>query len=127
LSRIVLDAGALIALARNDRSLWSTLKLAALSGDDAIVPAAVLAQAWRGTPSQARLAAALKHCVVASFDAVVRDVGELCERAKTRDVCDAHVAIIAATRGDVLYTSDPNDLRRLLVAYGGRVPSIGTC
>ena len=123
----MLDAGGLIALERNDRSLWSALKLAALSGDDVVVPAAALAQVWRGAPSQARLAVALRHCVVASFDAVVRDVGELCGRAKTRDVCDAHVAIVAATRGDVLYTSDPSDMRRLLIAYGGRVRSIVMC
>ena len=127
MSNIVLDAGALVALERNDRSLWTALKLSALSGGDAIVPGAALAQVWRGIPGQARLAAALQHCVVASFDAVVRDVGALCGRAKTSDVCDAHVAIVAATRGDVLYTSDPRDMRRLLAAYGGRVPAIVAC
>jgi hypothetical protein len=127
LSRLVLDAGALIALERNDRRLWAALKLAALSGDDVLVPATAMAQVWRGTASQARLASALQHCVIASFDAVARDVGELCGRAKTRDICDAHVAIVAATRGDVLYTSDPGDMRRLLSVLGGRSPTIATC
>ncbi len=32
--RIVLDAGALIALERNDRAVWAALKLAALESDD---------------------------------------------------------------------------------------------
>jgi hypothetical protein len=126
----VLDAGALIALERNDRKLWAVLKLAAFEASDVIVPAAALAQVWRGTPSQALLHKALRNCVIASFDAVVRAVGELCGRTKTADVCDAHVAIVAATRGDVLYTSEPGDLRRLIVACrapGARVPVIVRC
>jgi predicted nucleic acid-binding protein len=126
MNRIVLDTGALIALERNDRSVWAALKLAASSNADVVVPSAALAQVWRGTSSQARLSKALQYCVIASFDAVARAVGELCGRTRTADICDAQVAIIAAARGDVLYTSDPGDLRRLLGACG-RVPAIVRC
>jgi hypothetical protein len=126
-SRVVLDSGALIALERNDRTLWAVLKLAALQSTDVLVPTTALAQAWRGGSAQARLARALSHCVLASFDDLARKVGELCGRTRTVDICDAHVAIVTATRGDVLYTSDPDDLNRLLTAYGRRSPVLVRC
>lgn len=124
---IVLDSGALIALERNERALWAALKLAAARVDDVLVPSTALAQAWRGTRAQAQLARALRHCTIASFDAVARAVGELCGRTRTSDICDAHVALVAATKGDVLYTSDPQDMRRLLAACGRRLPVIVRC
>lgn len=127
MSRVVLDSGALIALERNDRSLWAALKLSASRGVDVLVPSTALAQVWRGTPAQTRLAKALQYCVIASFDAVARAVGELCGRLRTTDICDAHVAIVAATRGDVLYTTDPRDMRKLIEACGRRKPSIVRC
>lgn len=127
MNRAVLDAGGLIALERNDRALWSALKLAARSSSDVIVPSGALAQVWRGAPGQARLAQALRHCVVASFDELAWAVGELCGKTKTDDICDAQVAIVAATRADVLYTSDPSDMRRLIAALGVPPPVIIRC
>ena len=53
MSGIVLDAGALIALERNDRMMWTTLKHSASRGEDVIVPSTVLAQVWRRRPGQA--------------------------------------------------------------------------
>ena len=127
MSDIVLDAGALVALERNDRAMWAVLKLSALRTATVWVPTTALSQVWRGRASQARLAAALAQCAPAAFDPMAREVGELCGRAKTSDICDAHVAIIAATRADVLYTSDVDDMRRLLAAHGGRSPVIVRC
>jgi hypothetical protein len=112
-SRLVLDAGALIALERNDRDVWAALKLAALRDAEVVVPTTVLAQVWRGGRSQAQLARALAHCALAAFDPVARLVGELCGRTHTVDICDAHVAAVART-GDVVFTSDPGDISRLL-------------
>jgi hypothetical protein len=43
------------------------------------------------------------------------------------DICDAHVALIAAGQGDVLYTSHPGDMRRLVAAAGRRRPAIVPC
>jgi hypothetical protein len=103
------------------------MKLAAMKGDDVLVPSTALAQVWRGTPSQAQLSRALRHCVIASFDVLARAVGELCGLTRTSDVCDAQVAIVAASHGDVLYTSDPNDMRRLITAFGRRTPKILRC
>lgn len=119
MTALVLDTGALIGLDRNDRALWALLKAAAVDLEPVVVPAAALAQAWRGGPRQARLAAALVHCETASFDTMARDVGELCGRTQTSDVVDASVALTAAGAGGILVTSDPLDLRRLLLAIRG--------
>jgi predicted nucleic acid-binding protein len=126
-SGIVFDAGALIALERDDREIWAVLKSAASRSADVLVPTTALAQVWRGKPGQARLSRALAFCELAPFDPLARAVGELCGRARTHDVCDAHVALVAARRGDVLYTSDPGDLRRLLSACGRRAPVVVSC
>ena len=127
MTRIVLDAGALIALERNERELWAAIKLASQRGEDVLVPSTALAQVWRGTATQALLALALQHCVISSFDSFARAVGELCGRARTADICDAHVALVAASQGDALYTSDPKDLRGLVAACGRRRPTIIHC
>jgi hypothetical protein len=124
MTRIVLDAGALIALERNERPMWSVLKLAALRGDDVIVPSTVVGQVWRGTRQQATLAKALSQCEVAAFDPLARAVGELCGRTRTADICDAHVALVSTEGGDVLYTGDPTDLRRLIAACAGPAPLV---
>jgi len=87
----------------------------------------VVAQVWRGSRSQANLARALDQCVIAAFDPLARRIGELCGRTKTNDVCDAHVAMVAVAVADVLYTSDPTDLRRLIAACHSRTPTIVRC
>ena len=125
MSRLVLDAGALIAIERNDRRVWGALKLAALRDAEVVVPTTVLAQVWRGSRSQVRLARALAHCALAPFDAVARQVGELCGRTHSSDICDAHVAFVART-GDILFTSDPGDIARLLTATGAN-PVLVVC
>ena len=127
MSRIVFDTGALIALERNDRTLWSTHKVAALASVDILVPSTALAQAWRGSQDQALLSRALYFCEIAPFDPVAREVGKLCGKTDTSDICDAHVAIVASSQGDILYTSDPQDLSRLISAFGRRRPRIVAC
>jgi hypothetical protein len=127
MSRVVFDAGALIALENNDRPMWTALKRAALAGEDIVVPSTVIAQAWRGRSSQALLAKALQYCSIAPFDRVARQVGELCGKTGTNDICDAHVAIVATVSSGVLYTSDPNDLTRLVTACRRARPTIVRC
>ena len=103
---IAFDTGALVALDRGDRTLWSDLKAAALAGVDVAVPAAVVAQVWRGSARQARLSRALAGCEIASFDDVARAAGELCGRAGTSDVVDASVAVVAASSGGAMLSLD---------------------
>ena len=127
MSSIVLDSGALIALERNDRALWSVLKLAALSSSEIVVPSTVLAQVWRDSPSQALLSRALNLCEIASFNNLARDVGRLCGQTDSADICDSHVAIVSSSRADLLYTSDPQDLKRFIAAIGRGRPRIVAC
>lgn len=127
MSNVVLDAGALIALERNDRLIWAALKGAAIQGDALFVPSTVVAQVWRARPAQARLSQALSRCVIAPFDDVARRVGELCAKTKTDDICDAHVALVASVYGGFLYTSDPGDLRPLVDACRRLKPIIVRC
>ena len=119
MSALVLDAGALIALDRDDRAVWAILRVAADAGETVHVPAGVIAQAWRDGRRQVLLVRALRHCHEVSFDGrLARAVGLLCGQASTSDVVDASVAlaVAGASRHDdvTLLTSDRADLRHLL-------------
>ena len=123
MTSIVLDAGALIALDRNDRSTWALLRVAADDERTVLVPAAVIAQAWRDGRRQVLLARALTHCSEVPLDGhVARAAGILCATAHTADVIDATVALAAAgaaRHGNVaIVTSDPDDLRHLVATVG---------
>ena len=126
MTTLVLDAGALIALDRNDRSVWAMLRNAADDFAEVSVPAGVIAQAWRDGSRQALLARALAHCDEVPLDGpLARATGLLCGHAGTADIVDASVAVIAAARSRgsavALVTSDPNDLRHLLQTLGASV------
>ena len=119
MSALVLDTGALIALDRNDRTVWAMLRNSADDSAQVSVPAGVVAQAWRGGSRQALLARALVHCDEVPLEgSLARATGLLCGRAGTADIVDASVALVAAARSQTgptsLITSDPTDLRHLL-------------
>ena len=123
MTTLVLDAGALIALDRNDRSTWAMLRVAVDRNDVVAVPAGVVGQAWRDGARQALLSRALHHCEELALDgAVARAAGLLCGRSRTTDVIDASVAIAAAASArfdDVaVLTSDPDDVTRLVGTLG---------
>ena len=97
MTTLVLDARALIALDRNDRSAWAMLRNAADDSAEVSVPAGVIAQAWRDGSRQALLARALAHCDEIPLDGpLARATGLLCAHAGTADIIDASVAVIAA-------------------------------
>lgn len=78
------------------------------------VPAGAVAQAWRGGPRRARIAALLsdeRTEVIALDDPVARAVGLLCGRSGHADVVDVSVALCARQRNQHVVTSDPEDLR----------------
>ena len=117
MTALVLDAGALIALDRNDRGAWAMLRVAADDASTVHLPAGAIAQAWRDGRRQALLSRALAHCDEVPLDGVVaRAAGLLCGRAGTADVIDASVALTAAARHEAvaIVTSDPDDMRRLV-------------
>lgn len=119
MSGLVLDAGALIALDRNDREVWALLRVATDQAHLVQVPAGAIAQAWRDGRRQVLLSRALRHCDEVALDgATARAAGLLCGRSDTTDIVDASVAIAAAglaRRGTVsVLTSDSGDIHHLV-------------
>lgn len=115
--KLVLDAGAIIALDRGDRSMWLRLEVASSEGRAVVTSGAVVGQAWRGGGArQARLARALATFrVVAVDEALGKDAGRLLARSRTSDVVDASLVLLAGD-GDIVVTSDPADLALLAEA-----------
>lgn len=115
---VVLDAGALLAVERRDRRVLGLLRAAEENGEPLTTSAAVIAQVWRGGPRQAPVARALVSVRAQALTPDIgRQLGVLLGRSGTSDVVDAHVVWLAEDH-DVLLTSDPNDLTRLLDARG---------
>lgn len=122
---LVLDAGALVALERGDREMWTRLEAERRAGEAPVTHGGVVAQVWRGGRGrQAPLARALAGVEVVSLDDDLgRRAGVLLGRAGLADAVDAAVALLAAD-DDRIVTSDPEDLRRLVVANGRHVDVI---
>lgn len=116
------DTGVLIAAERNDRFVWALHRRLLERGDVPSVPAAVLAQAWRGGP-QTQLSRLLAGCEIRPFtEPQARAAGRLLPRSSTSDVVDASVVVVARERGDEVLTSDLDDLATLSALLGrGRV------
>ncbi len=116
---LVLDAGALVAAERLDRSVVALLKRELLAGRAPLTHGGVVGQVWRsGSGRQANLSRLLRGVEVRALDgALGRRAGELLGLAGEVDVIDAAVALLAVD-GDVILTSDPGDLAALVAAAG---------
>lgn len=116
MSGVTLDAGALIALDRNDRRVIVLLTRAAQTRSRVTLPATALAQAIRRPERQARLARLIRQPTtdVVALDRVdATNVGRLLAESGTADITDAHVVICARRSDQRVVTSDADDLRRL--------------
>ena len=112
-SAITFDAGALIAIERRSRRMQALLDEIDRRDWQVAVPAGAVAQAWRGGPRQARIAALLgdeRTEVVPLDDPAARAVGLLCGRSGHPDVVDVSVALCARQGNLHVVTSDPTDL-----------------
>jgi len=113
---VTLDAGALIALDRNDRRMVVLLARARETSARITVPATALAQAVRRPDRQVRLARLIRQPTtdVNALDRVdATNVGRLLAASGTADIADAHVVICARRSNQQVVTSDPGDLRAL--------------
>lgn len=119
---MILDAGALIAVSRNDRAMIARLLAAEQDGDELRTHPMVIAQVWRDHRGrQAQLARLLRGVeIVPIDDELGRRCGELLGKARTSDPIDAAVVLIAAD-GEPIVTSDPEDILHLARAAGRRV------
>lgn len=130
MTALILGAGALIALDRNDRTVLAVLRNAADDTSEVSVPAGAIAQAWRDGTRQALLARALKHCSEVPLDGpLARASGVLCGQAATADIVDASIAVLADARSrreDVaIVTSDADDLAHLIEVLDAPVRIVG--
>ncbi|MGQ0680484.1 MAG: PIN domain-containing protein [Actinomycetota bacterium] len=116
---LVLDSGGMIAFDRGDREVAAFVEATRRRRERIATSSGCVAQAWRrGGPGQALLARLLEGVDERALDqGVSRTIGSLCARAGSNDVIDAHVALLAGN-GDLVLTSDPEDLRTLIRATG---------
>jgi len=115
---LVLGAGGLIAIDRDDRRVAGLIELGRRAGASLVTSAPVVSQAWRDGRRQARLARWLPMVnvrAVALHEA--RAAGELLATSGTSDAVDALLAL-ETVPGDQLLTSDPSDLRTLIAHRG---------
>jgi hypothetical protein len=108
---LVFDAGALLALEKNDKAMWERWAAATRAGFPPVTHGGVVGQVWRGGgPRQARLAAALEGIEIYPLDDELgRRAGVLLKRSGTSDVIDAALVVLAED-GDEILTSDSDDL-----------------
>jgi len=113
---VTYGTGALIAGERNDRRMWA-LHMGFIAEEVIpVVPAPVMAEAWRGGPRQASLARMLAGCDIEPMSAdQARHVGELAGRAD--HVVDVAVVEGAARRDDdAIITSNESHIRKIVTA-----------
>lgn len=113
---VVLDAGALIAFERADARMRALCREALRGRSKLVIPAGVLGQVWRDASRQVPLRALTSSptTVVPPLDRPLAEAaGILCGRARTSDVVDASVVLVARRERAIVVTSDPEDLRRL--------------
>jgi hypothetical protein len=113
---MILDAGALIAVANNDRRMISRLVAAQEHGEDLKTHPMVVAQAWRDGRRQGTLARLLRAVQIIPIDNELgRRSGELLAKSKKHDPIDAAVVLIADDH-EAVATSDEQDIRALAAA-----------
>jgi hypothetical protein len=115
--RVILDTGPLLAWVRGDDFVRAVIRLAAQHKALVVVPTVVVAQVFRGGPTDAPINRLLKFVEKVS-DAtlpIAQQAGVLLGATRTVDVVDAIVAAEALQAlPAVILTSDPGDLRALV-------------
>lgn len=126
MSALILDAGALVAVDRDDRAMVARLRVAHEHGLELRSNSMVVAQVWRDPQgrqaSLARLLRAVDVRAVRQEDG--RRAGALLGKAGTTDPIDATVVLLAGA-GDRILTSDRDDLARLASAAANRAVIVG--
>lgn len=120
---MILDAGVLISVDRGEQSAREFLTAAVRTGADLHTSEPVVAQVWRSSSEQARLARFLTACTVHAFDDG-RTVGRLLRRSGSSDVVDAHLVVLAVELGENILTGDPDDIAAVVQALGARRPVV---
>ena len=119
--RLILDAGAVIALARRDLRARAALTAAWEVGAEVVVPAVVVAETVRGRGARDAPVNRVINAVglvAPATEERARTAGALLGRTKRDDTIDALVVAEAIDRGGgVVLTGDVDDLRRLAAGH----------
>jgi len=109
---LTLDTGALIALERSSKRIKLQIDIAKEAGRLVTVPSVVVAEWWRTDTKRTRaiLAAFVIEPVT---ERLAKLAGEAIAAVEGATTVDAIVMASAAQRGDVVYTSDFDDLDKL--------------
>jgi predicted nucleic acid-binding protein len=117
-SGLTFDTGVLIALERRQQRAWLVYRAARNAPVPITVPTVVLAEWWRGR-SDARELIQGGLALEPLAPALARIAGEAQAAVAGATLVDAIVMASAASRGDVVYTSDFQDLERLRGFFPG--------
>jgi hypothetical protein len=107
------DTGMLIALERRKRVAWDAFRAIVRRGLVPVVPAVVYVEWWRGRTNDRE--EILDAVLIEGMEpALCRAAGEALGTVRGATLADAVVMASAALRGGgVVYTGDPDDMRRL--------------
>jgi predicted nucleic acid-binding protein len=115
---LTFDTGALIGLERRRQRISRVYTTAVADGLVVAVPAAVICEWWRGRSDIRETI--LRGLRVESVDTeLAKAAGEALALVRSASAVDALVMASAARRGDVVYTSDFEDLDRLRSHFRG--------
>ncbi len=119
MTALILDAGAFIAIERNDRSTVALLKAAQKNSISLRSNGGVVAEVWRGgSGNQVLLARLLAAVELLPVDGDLgRSAGVLIQDAGGGSAIDATVVTIAR-EGDQIVTSDLSDIQALVNSSG---------
>jgi len=122
MTSFVYDAAVLVSADRNERRAWAEHKARLEVGTIPLVPAPVVAQVSR-SPRQAQLRRFLAGCrIVPLGEREAHEAGHLLGLARTADVVDAAVALVAlGNKPAVILTGDVSDMKRLLASAGREI------
>ncbi len=123
-SGLTFDTGMLIALERRSQRAWNVYREARNAKVPISVPTAVIAEWWRGR-SDVREHVKSGLLVEWLSEPLAQLAGAALAKVPESTVVDAIVMASAASRGDVVYTSDFEVLERLRAFFPGvRVLSV---
>lgn len=112
---VTFDTGMLVALERRHSGALALLRACRLSRASITIPAAVVAEWWRGT----HRALLESGRIEALTPELAERAGELLARTAGSSAVDATVIASAALRGDLVVTGDEHDLRELAEFVSG--------
>ncbi len=115
---LTLDTGVLIAWERRHAGATATLRRANERRVVLTVPVVAVAEWWRGR-SDWRERIRRSVTVEPMDEALARVAGEAIAAVRGATAIDAIVVASAARRGDVILTSDPDDLKPIADWFGG--------